>query len=264
MTVDEAFESPRLLLDRAREHFAEFGRRERAFLSGKPYAHVTDSETKPGYNIYKLRFTAAPPKSITPVAADAFNNIRHALDQAVVASALAVDPDADIDQLAFPIGDVETQFEGIVRRKCNRVHPEVVDYIRTLKPYKGGNRELLALSKFSGVNKHQFLAEAGGAASDSLNLVSRDAHTPEQLVAKFKSGFRPIGKWDRENNEFVICVSPLSYETDDRIETRLHIVLHNQRAGLRVPALDFMMLTGVITQNVVRKIEAITRSVVAP
>ncbi|WP_158818132.1 hypothetical protein [Methylocapsa sp. S129] len=83
------FESANLLLSRAREHRDELQRRGQAFFDENPYTTAIEFNAQFGCYIKKARLPAPLPPSLFPVAADAFNNLRHALDQAVCATALA-------------------------------------------------------------------------------------------------------------------------------------------------------------------------------
>jgi hypothetical protein len=92
MTIADAFRSPKLLLDRAREHIADFARQERAFFDQKPYTAFTELEPDTGFEIHKLKFTGNPPDRLAVIGSEALSHIRHVLDQSVVASVLACDP----------------------------------------------------------------------------------------------------------------------------------------------------------------------------
>ena len=90
MTATDPFESPKLLIGRALEHAHDLNNRGRAFFERKPYAEFVDVHRDSGEQTHKLRLTESLPASFATIAADAVNNLRSALDHAVVASASLV------------------------------------------------------------------------------------------------------------------------------------------------------------------------------
>ncbi len=77
---NDLFESPNLLIDRAREHIDELEATIKVFFDRKPYAHVIDLDRKSGQKVYKIRLTANLPGRCRAVLKDVTSNLRDALE----------------------------------------------------------------------------------------------------------------------------------------------------------------------------------------
>lgn len=193
---DDPFESPKILLERAEENVRELQTRAKAFFDGKPYTDVVELDPETGEDIYKLRFTAKIPKGLNAVAADALNNLRATLDQAICTSASLLVPGVNLNGMGFPFAATEAAMEDAIRSKCKNVPPEIVALVRSLKPYKGGNDLLWALSKLSATNRHRTLITDVGASTDSMYVHQMTFSGPGSIPA-------PI--WDRANHELAVA-----------------------------------------------------------
>ena len=83
----DPFESPKLLIDAAREDLQDLEARCKAFFHSKPYTEVQEIERETGNKLFRLRLVRKPPGRLRTRASSIVNDLRHALDQAVVASA---------------------------------------------------------------------------------------------------------------------------------------------------------------------------------
>jgi hypothetical protein len=191
------FDSATLLLDRARENREEFHRRCQAFFDSNPYATVVELDPHSGYYVRKARFTDRLPDILSTVAADAFNNLRHALDQAICASALAMDSAVDLKGVSFAFGKTVQDFEQNARSTRNKVAPDIVAAMRNLQPYKGGNDRLWGLNNLCAHNKHRGLI-AIGAEVQQININTMSLFTTDPI-------FPPV--WDNAKNELLIAAS---------------------------------------------------------
>jgi hypothetical protein len=182
--ADNPFDSAKLLLDRAREHREELSRRSKAFFDDNPYTTVVEFDSHSGLYIRYARLPHPLPPSLFPVAADAFNNLRHALDQAVCASALAKDPSVDLDGVGFSFGKNPTEFRKKFRTTRSKIAPDIETAIAGFEPYKrgnghvGGDNQFCALNELCRTNKHRVLiALKGGIKQMNINTATvwRDA-----------------------------------------------------------------------------------------
>lgn len=193
---DDPFESPKLLMARAQENLLDFRQREKAFFDRKPYARIIDIDPNSGHEVHKLRITAKVPGGLSAVVADALNNIRHALDQSVVASARMTNADANVKSIYFPICHNGGDLDSAINAKCRGVHPEVVSYIRELKPYRGGHLTIWGLSKLAGTNKHQLLTPVAAVANEAVTVIG---FNPARA-----NDFMPTPSWDGTKNELTL------------------------------------------------------------
>jgi hypothetical protein len=250
MNDEDPFESPKLLLERAQEHLAELQRREKVFFGRQPYARIVEPDTDPRYEVHKLRFTAKVPGSYSTVVSDALNNIRHTLDQTVVASARALGA-TKVGHIYFPVCDVESQLEGAIRKKCEGVHPDVVDFIRKQKPYRGGDPIIALLSKLAGSNKHQMLAPIGAMSNGIITI-------PGGWNPADADNFLPMPHWDGAKNELTLARIRRGYKAPHNLQVRFEIAFNDPDAQIEAPVISFLDIAGLFVSTILANIEMIT------
>ena len=213
MSVTQSlFDSANLLLARAREHREELSRRSKAFFDDNPYVKHIELDRKVGLYVLKARLPRDLPASLFPVAADAFNNLRHALDQAVCACALAKDAAVELQGISFAFGRDPSDFNKNMKSSRNKLAPEITAAIAALTPYKrgngydGGDDKFWALNELCRTNKHRALiALMGGVREMNVNLAS-----------VFMPGPYMRPHWNSEKNELIAGVADhpdkLNYE----------------------------------------------------
>lgn len=196
--MDDPFDDPKLLLERAEENIRELQTRAKAFFDGKPYISVIEVDPDTLENIHKLKFTEKLPKALNAVAADALNNLRAALDQAVCTSSTLLKPGVDLKGMGFPFASSESKMAGAIASKCKNVPPEVVAFVSALKPYKGGNNLLWALSDLSATNRHRRLIDSA-ATTDGMFI---------HHMAPPAGTSIPVAVWDGAKHELAFARTP--------------------------------------------------------
>lgn len=163
MAFREPFEGPRLKVERAKRHIADYRAAFRA-LDGTDFVELylkpsykpgilAEPETKRGDYDIRLKRVTRLPSDLALTAADAIYNLRSALDQA--ASRCAEQAGETPDQTYFPHGLNEAGFQASLRKKCQEIPESVRDAITRLQPYYGGHGELIrALHDLNLVDKH--------------------------------------------------------------------------------------------------------------
>jgi hypothetical protein len=132
------------------------------FIKLNPYSVRGKRNPQTQEPIYYLARKDDIPPDIVLLAGDVLQNLRTALDYAIVALApAAMKSDR---KLGFPIfesipppPDDEAKFAG----KVGCLRHEAQDYIKQIKPYKGGNRVLWRLHELNIRDKHRLLFSAG-------------------------------------------------------------------------------------------------------
>ncbi len=194
--TDQPFTSPKLLIARAEENFADFEVRCNAFFATKVGSFVRDLDPKTGDHVIKFRIKEELPAGLRPVFSDGVNNLRHALDQAVNDSAIALrGGDANC---YFPVARDAREFLTIFATKRYGKIPESIrPYLAQTQPYRGGNDLLWALSRMTGRNKHQVV----------LSLEPRVSGLGVQdLIIDSAVRFSlPVPRWDRAKKEMEIA-----------------------------------------------------------
>jgi hypothetical protein len=169
MTTTNPFDSPRQVIDRARDHLREFHKRGKEYFDSEPYKQVLTTDPKTGQQRSELRIVRNLPPSIATVGKDCLTNLRDALDQAVVASAKAVGVKS-LRSIYFPFCGSNADFQRELAAKCKNVPPEIVGLISKFQPYKGGDDTLWHLSKLSAVSKHQFVSPVVAIRALDINI----------------------------------------------------------------------------------------------
>ena len=102
----------------------------------------------------KLTFTNEPfPEELSAIFGDIVHNLRTALD---LAASACVRANGKSDKgVFFPFCKEASELDAMIkRRNIDRAHPDVVSYIRSLAPYKGGNIALRAIHDLDVRDKH--------------------------------------------------------------------------------------------------------------
>jgi hypothetical protein len=191
---DNPFDSPNLMLNRAREHREELNSRAKRFFDENPCVHFTDRDSDTGHYLRKAKLEASLPSSLWPIAADAFNNLRSALDQAVSASVVRLNPTAALNGVGFCFGKSKTHFENTIARAPKVINPRVFDVMSFFQPYVGGNDRLAVLNVLANANKHRSLISLG-ASVETVEVALLELPGRGPIL-------RPY--WDSTKNELVI------------------------------------------------------------
>lgn len=157
--MTDHFESPKLLLTRARENVDDLKSRIKEFFDRKPYASVIDFDSETGQDVHKIRLTAKLPGSLGTILKDAVANLRDALDHAVYGSAVAlgrVEPKGT----KFPFADSGAEFEGEIMA-LKDVPPVIRTLLESFRPYPRGNEPLWALNKMRNQKTHRIIVPLG-------------------------------------------------------------------------------------------------------
>ena len=141
---------------RAKRHICDLNTEISAFLHRDPYVVRVEPFHKPGS--YALRYVEREniPETFPLIIGDAVHNLRTALDHLAVA--LVRLAGKSTKNVYFPFADSAQNLEGaIASRKIARAGPKVVDEIRLLQPYKGGNLVLRGIHDLDIADKHAML-----------------------------------------------------------------------------------------------------------
>lgn len=151
---NNTFLGPTLKVERAYCHISELNREVEAFLGSKPYKLVAKSHEN-GIKLV-IRVKKQIPEKMAPIIGDAIHNLRSALD--ILACDLVRLNGGNTKNVYFPIAASANDLETAIKeRHVDRAAKDVVDIIRSLKPYKGGNDLLWAVHDLDITDKHKLL-----------------------------------------------------------------------------------------------------------
>jgi hypothetical protein len=191
----DPFRSPKALVNQAREHRAEFNTRCKAFIDKKPYTQFVEPEPDSDFCLIKVRLTEDFPDAIVAVAADAFNNLRSALDQTVCAALNVLRPNISLANVYFPFGKSAVDLEHAIAKGCAKLPPEIAAVIRSFNPHEGGDAVFWSLNALSKAKHRTLFALGPDIDAVEINLL-------EVFLDDGAEPFHPY--WDTTKNELVI------------------------------------------------------------
>lgn len=250
----DPFVSPKLLLARAEEHIQslhhDWGHfHERCF--GIPF-EVFDAEKS--QRVLKFRICPDVPPRLSVLASDALNNLRHALDQAV--NCAAAELGSTKRNNYFPFAKSASELDGLIKKNCPTVQPELLATLKGFQPYQGGDDVLYALAKLAGPNKHQLL----------LDL---QPHMPSLVIdTRFGGWFRRVAgpgtmgilAWDSEKQELEAARvwGSGSFQYDYMTRPAFYVAIGGTDASRGQPAAAFLDAVASKVDGIVRVLEAET------
>lgn len=180
--MNASFSAAKLKVDRAKKHISEFEESVSAFVATEPFRFSTTVEGYPGQQIVTMGMQSDPvPECWGAIVGDAIHNMRTALDLAACESVRAAG--ASDKRVYFPFCADPNDLDKIIKdRNFHRAKPEVIDFVKSLKPFKGGNASLRAIHDLDLQDKHQALIpNASVIASPVISLWNDEGH-PELSV----------------------------------------------------------------------------------
>jgi len=154
------FESPKLLIECAPENIDRLDKYCHEYFSGSPYEVVEKIDHMTKAKTCCFRFQKKLPSKIRTVSHSILNDLRHALDQAVCESVIVLG-NKNAKETYFPFARDISDLPERMNKACKKVHPEIQEYLKNLRPYNDGDAILWSLSRHSGPNKHQRIIQIG-------------------------------------------------------------------------------------------------------
>ena len=157
--MNDYFFASKLKIDRAKCHIIELNNAIINYIKSKPYRVVVEQDSKSPNHLWTLRVRNEVPCHFSVIIGDAIHNLRSSLD--LLASTLVEMNGGNTKDVYFPFGDnVDGLESAIKKRHIDRAGEDVVEIIRSLQPYKGGNEMLRAIHDLNITDKHKALIPA--------------------------------------------------------------------------------------------------------
>ncbi|MBA7656435.1 hypothetical protein ES703_64359 [subsurface metagenome] len=153
---DDKFFSSKLKIERAKRHIRELSNEIVDYLKTKPFRVVVEKDPDSSNHLWTLRVKNEVPSHLSGIIGDAIHNLRASLD--LLASDLVSMAGGNTKNVYFPFGDDADGFEEMIKKRhLDRAGDDVVEIVRSLKPYKGGNEFLRAIHDLDIIDKHKTL-----------------------------------------------------------------------------------------------------------
>jgi hypothetical protein len=240
----EAFQSPRILINRGRHHIEEANTRAAAFFKGRPYTKVIDFDPDTNKDLHKIRLTSQIPSEISAIVRDAADNLRSALDHAMYSAAVCLVGGAPKDT-GFPISKDANGVRGELRSKrLSGNPPEIVPLLTGFEPHETGNPLLWGLNQIRNSNTHRIIVPVGAASLAG------------QIAINYFFGDAEFGhsRWDPAKNELEFMRTSHGSSYQYKVNVTFYAAFGNVEA---VRGKDAMSLLRDIASEVERIISAV-------
>lgn len=157
MTIDDdpLTKGAKLKIRRAQKHINELGLQIEEFMKRKPFRLIVKHRPNAGQYLIVTKCNARIPSSWSLIIGDAVHNLWSALDHVIYAMA---SDRGDENALMFPfVWEEKNLIKKIKSTQVEFAGTEVVNYIRSLKPYRNGNVALSGIYRLDTRDKHKLL-----------------------------------------------------------------------------------------------------------
>jgi hypothetical protein len=153
----------KLKINRAKKHLAELSAEISAYHGRNPYRIISDKESKPGHELYRIEFIEAIPLEWGTMVGDVIHNLRAALDTLATALVIANGKTSRsvIKNTYFPIGSTQKLFDQKLPKDLRGASDVARQIVQRLKPYKGGTDAFWRLHQLDILDKHTLLIPVG-------------------------------------------------------------------------------------------------------
>ncbi|MDD9177033.1 hypothetical protein PVK63_19465 [Aliivibrio sp. S2TY2] len=150
------FVGTELKIVRAKSHIRELENQMVDYIKLKPFKVVVESEEGNASHLWTLRVKHDIPMIFSAIIGDVIHNLRASLD--LLATELVEHAGEDAKNVYFPFGNDSDGLEKMIKkRRIDKAGEGVVDIVRELKPYTGGNKLLRSLHDLDITDKHKSL-----------------------------------------------------------------------------------------------------------
>lgn len=238
------FESPKWLLDSAKESIERFETDCVKFIESCEQRISADLDPETGSYILKIRFGTRIPARLRVKASEIIGHLRHALDQAMVSAAILTGR-RDTNGVYFPFARNAAELDRQIGRYCRNVHPDLIEFARRLKPHYGGDTLLWTMSKIAGPSKHQ-------------QVIRLSIEIPGMTMSFWNppTGTQLLSRWNEARNEFEYLRLPSINNVEMNLRYPVHIVLDLGEPPLNGPAAAILGALLGKAQSIVLGLEA--------
>ena len=253
-TVEEAFESPRLVFAAACEAIEGLKSLSDTFFAERFYRSGFD-ESDPDKVIHYVEISRNLPNSARVLAYRIFNDLRNALDQTVHGASAALGGKR-LEKTSFPFrqdpADLEHVFTG--KGQCRDVPAELHDTIRSFEPYpqgsgySGGDNKFRIFGRLSNPNKHSIALRVG------INVQGMG------IQELFAAEIHQVLRWNGAKTKFILFHSPHG----SPVQYKIHLpsfIAFDETALDGEPVLEFVALIRGKVEGIINTFETETRRI---
>jgi hypothetical protein len=170
VSKDDKFFSSKLKIERAKRHIQELSNGIVDYLKARPFRVVVEKDPNSPNHLWTLRVKNEVPCHLSAIIGDAIHNLRASLD--LLASDLVSMAGGNTKNVYFPFGDDADGFEEMIKKRhLDQAGDDVVEMVRSLKPYKGGNELLRTIHDLDITDKHKTLIPTAHYGGDVAPMI---------------------------------------------------------------------------------------------
>lgn len=163
---------PRLKIDRAKHHINDLNGKINAYLAQRPYTLVVIDDPEAEKRTVRIKTNIAIPDELSMILGDAIHNLRSALDLVVFGMVGNKAPRPEAVQFPFA-SRVEALEATIKNRQVEFAGEKVVNAIKALKPYPGGDALLYGIHALDIADKHKLIVAVGRVTQMPADLMNQ-------------------------------------------------------------------------------------------
>ena len=226
--ITPLFDSPRALIESARDHITDLKVRLDEFMKSGALDMIFEPDPQSSDQILKFKLLKPIPSRIKVRVFNVASELRASLDHAVYASAVALGT-PDPRRTKFPFGDTAAQLEDDIARGCRDVPIEILALARTFEPYEAGDKTLWGLNKLRNVKNHKRLLQP----SPAVEFVDYDGNAVNPVGSGGDAVIRwlkPV--WNAAKQEIPLVAMPDGVHFEIKVKMRTDIAF-DQAPGLQ-------------------------------
>lgn len=204
------FESSKMLVSRAREHFDQFDEMQCRFITAKPQRIFAEKDR----DTAKVMLKVEPPTMdgrLLVIVFDIVNCLRSALDHAVYDSARVLGGSPKPSNTKFPFGkDLREATENLDRHKASEVPLAIRPFLLAFEPYKRGKEHLWELNQLRNQKIHRILqpmaVASHGVVTGGIHIVNSARGTITDPLGRRVAIERDCSVWDDDKGVLTFAV----------------------------------------------------------
>ncbi len=173
--MSPSLDSPRLKLERAKEHLEVIEREIERFLDDDPYALIEECDLQDGSHVFRMKVYAQPAGSLRLLVGECLYNLRSSLDHLAWQLALLTTP-TPRDNTAFLIYRTGSSWKRN-KGKIGDLPQRAQDIMHGFQPYKSpDNNWLYQLNRLCNDDKHRTITLLGYVLAGSSIKVRSESN----------------------------------------------------------------------------------------
>lgn len=221
--MTDVFFASELKVDRAKFHLSTLQSEIDKYIESNPFKVVVEQDETSSNHKWTLRVSHDIPFIFAAIIGDIIHNLRASLD--LLAAQAVIHNGGNPKDVYFPFSHNEESLDEMIKkRKIKRAGDHIVDLIKNLQPYKGGNEKLREIHDLDITDKHKTLIPVAHYAGIE-NFEMLGASGPVLMIKNLKCG--PI----RDGMVIMSLPPAQNIQIGHSFQPKLSLTLENELPG---------------------------------